>query len=394
MAARQIHWQALDAALAALLTVAAVAEVTVGGYGPVTAVFAAMVTIALNWRRTHPLIVIAIGAGAWTVPILLGLVPSEAALTPLVALLIAVYSVARHAPARQAVIGALVALAASLASDLRMAHPGVGDFGFTAILISWPWFAGYALRSHALANSALADRAELLEAERDAKALAAVAAERARLARELHDIIAHCVSVMVIQAGAAEEVIDREPARAREALRAVGDSGRAALADLRTLLGLLREGELAPALAPRPGTGDLEILAAQVRAAGLPVDLRVEGEPYALPPGIDLAAFRIVQEGLTNTLKHAAAAQVTVVIRYLPGSLEVTVTDDGQGTSGAGQDGTGHGLVGMRERALLYGGELQSGPLPGSGYQLVARLPVEHNQENGDDLAARLPAAT
>ena len=391
MAARQIHWQALDAALAALLTVAAVAEVTVGGYGPVTAVFAAMVTIALNWRRTHPLIVIAIGAGAWTVPILLGLVPSEAALTPLVALLIAVYSVARHAPARQAVIGALVALAASLASDLRMAHPGVGDFGFTAILISWPWFAGYALRSHALANSALADRAALLEAERDAKALAAVAAERGRLARELHDIIAHCVSVMVVQAGAAEEIIDRQPDRAREALRAVGTSGRAALADLRTLLGLLRDGELAPALAPQPGIGDLGTLAAQVRAAGLPVHLSVEGEPYDLPPGIGLAVFRIVQEGLTNTLKHAGAAQATVVVRYLPGSLQVSVTDDGRGISDAGQEGTGHGVPGMRERVSLYGGELQAGPLPGSGYQLLARLPAERKQGN-DDRAGSAPA--
>ena len=399
MAARQIRWQAMDAALAALLTVAAVAEVTVAGYGPVTAVFAAVVTVALNWRRTYPLIVIAIGAGAWTVPILLGLVPSEAALTPLIALLIAVYSVARHAPARQAVIGAAVALAASLASDLRMAHPGVGDFGFTAILISWPWFAGYALRSHALANSALADRAELLEAERDAKALAAVAAERGRLARELHDIIAHCVSVMVVQAGAAEQVIDRQPDRAREALRAVGQSGRAALTDLRTLLGLLRDSELPPALAPQPGIGDLDTLAAQVRAAGLPVHLNVEGEPCTLPPGIDLAVFRIVQEGLTNTLKHAGAAQVTVVVRYLPGSLQVSVTDDGTGPGdagqdSAGQDGTGHGLPGMRERVLLNGGELQAGPLPGRGYQLLARLPIEHNRENGDDPAGLRPAVT
>ena len=396
MAARQIRWQALDAALAALLTVGAVAEVTVAGYGPVPAVFAAMVTVALNWRRTYPLAVIVVGASAWTVPVLLGLVPSEAALTPLVALLIAVYSVARHAPTRRAVTGAVVALAASLAADLRMAHPGVSDFGFTAILISWPWFAGYALRSHALANSALADRAELLEAERDAKALAAVAAERGRLARELHDIIAHCVSVMVVQAGAAEEVIDRQPDRAREALRAVADSGRAALADLRTLLGLLRDSELPPALAPQPGISDLETLAAQVRAAGLPVHLRIEGEPCALPPGIDLAVFRIVQEGLTNTLKHAGAAQVTVVVRYQPGSLHVSVTDDGQGTGGdCGQDGgAGHGLAGMRERVLLYGGELQAGQLPGRGYQIVARLPVEYEPENGGDPAGQRPART
>jgi signal transduction histidine kinase len=171
--------------------------------------------------------VLVVGACAWTVPILLGLVPSEAALTPLVALLVAVYSAGRHAPTRRAVIGAAVALAAALASDLRMPHPGVSDFGFTVILISWPCFAGFALRSHAQANAVLADRARLLEAERDAKAEAAVAAERASLARDLHDIIAHFVSLMVVQAGAAEQVLDRQPARAREALRAIGESGRA-----------------------------------------------------------------------------------------------------------------------------------------------------------------------
>ena len=274
----------------------------------------------------------------------------EAALTPLVALLIAVYSVARHASTRRAVIGAAVALTASLASDLRMAHPGAGDFGFTAILISWPWFAGYALRSHALANSALAERAELLEAERDAKALAAVIAERARLARELHDIIAHCVSVMVVQAGAAEQVIDRQPARAREALRSIGESGRTALVDLRRLLALLRQGELAPALTPQPGLADLGPLASQVRAAGLPVHVCVEGEPVALPHGLDLTAFRVVQEALTNTLKHAgAAAQAAVVVCYRPDALQVTVTDDGTAGSDVSEGTAGHGLTGMRD---------------------------------------------
>ena len=392
VAARQIRWHALDAALAALLTAAAIAEVTAAGYGPVTAIFAAVVTVALNWRRSYPLTVIVIGAAAWTVPILLGLVPSEAALTPLVALLIAVYSVARHAVPRRAVAGAAIALAASLASDFRMAHPGPGDFGFTAILISWPWFAGYALRSHALANAALVDRAELLEADRDAKALAAVVAERGRLARELHDIIAHCVSVMVVQAGAAEQVIDLEPARAREALRAVGESGRSALADLRRLLGLLRDGELAPVLAPQPGVGDLETLADQVRAAGLAVQLSVEGEAQALPPGLDLAVFRVVQEGLTNVLKHAAAAQACVVVAYRRDSLMISVADDGQGASHAVDDGSGLGLAGMRERIVLYGGELDAGPLPGSGYRLMAWLPLAPAVEMDGTEAGRLSA--
>ena len=384
MAAGQVRWQVLDAALAVALTAAAVAEVAVGGYGPVTALFAAVVTVALNWRRSFPLTVLVVGACAWTVPIVAGLVPSEAVLTPLVALLVAVYSVARHAPTRRAVIGAMVALAASLASDLKMAHPGVGDFGFTVILISWPWFAGFALRSHAQANAMLADRARLLEAERDAKAEAAVAAERASLARDLHDIIAHCVSLMVVQAGAAEQVLDRQPARAREALRAIGDSGRGALADLRRLLALLRQGALDPGLAPQPGTGDLDTLAAQVRAAGLSVQLDVEGDPQVLPPGIDLAVFRVVQEALTNTLKHAQpGAKASVVVRYRPDVVQVTVTDDGKPAGQAGEGTSGHGLAGMQERLALYGGELQAGQQPGGGYQLAASLPLPGGRVTG-----------
>ena len=260
----------------------------------------------------------------------------------------------------------------------------MGDFGFTVILISWPWFAGFALRGHAQANAMLADRARLLEAERDAKAEAAVAAERASLARDLHDIIAHCVSLMVVQAGAAEQVLDRQPARAREALRAIGDSGRGALADLRRLLALLRQGELDPGLAPQPGTGDLDTLAAQVRAAGLPVQLDVEGDPQILPPGIDLAVFRVVQEALTNTLKHAQpGAKASVVVRYRPDVVQVTVTDDGKPAGQAGEGTSGHGLAGMRERLALYGGDLQAGQQPGGGYQLAASLPLHEGRVTG-----------
>jgi signal transduction histidine kinase len=377
MSAVRVQWRVLDAALAVALTAAAVAEIALGGYGPVTALCAAVVTLSLNWRRSFPLTVLVVAACAWTVPILLGLVPSEAATTPLVALLVAVYSVGRHASTPRAVLGAAVALATSLASDLRMAHPGVSDFGFTLILISWPWFAGFALRSHAQTNAALADRARLLEAERDAKAQAAVAAERASLARDLHDIIAHCVSVMVVQAGAAEQVFDQQPARARAALRAIGDSGRGALADLRRLLVLLRQGELEPGLAPQPGTGDLGTLAAQVRAAGLPVQLDIEGDSQALDPGLDLAVFRVVQEALTNTLKHAQpGAKASVVVRYQPDALQVSVTDDGTPAAGAVDLPGGHGLAGMRERLALYGGDLQAGPRAGGGYQLTARFPL------------------
>jgi signal transduction histidine kinase len=363
-----------DAGLAGALTVAAVVELTLGGYSALTAVFAAIVTVSLNWRRTWPLTVMVVAASAWTVPIMVGLVPSEAALTPLIALLVAVYSVARHASTRPAVIGAIVALVSAVASDLRMDHPGLGDFGFTAILISWPWFAGYALRGRELTNAALATRAELLEAERDAKARVAVTEERARIARELHDIIAHSVSVMVVQAGAAEEVLPRQPERARAALAAISATGRGALVDLRRLLGLLRDGDLPPTLQPRPGLADLDTLAGQVRSAGLPVTLRISGDTTGLPAGIDLTAFRVVQEALTNTLKHAGPATADVAVHSGPDGLVVTVTDTGAG--GRAGEG-GHGLIGMRERVSLYGGELTAGSAPDGGFQVRARLPVE-----------------
>jgi signal transduction histidine kinase len=379
MAARRASWRALDAALSTGLTVAAIAELAIGGYSWITALCAAAVTVALNWRRSYPLMVITVGSCAWTVPILLGLIPSEAALTPLVALLIGVYSVARHAGTRAAVIGGAVALAAALASDLRLPDPAAGDFGFTAILISWPWFAGYALRGHQLAQAALSQRAELMAAEHDARAREAVAEERARIARELHDVIAHSVSVMVVQAGAAEEVAAQQPDRAIAAMAAIRDTGREALIDLRRMLGLLRRGEMAPTLAPMPGIADLEALANQLHTAGLPVQVRVTGAEFPLPAGLDLTAFRLIQEALTNTLKHAGAGHADVDIRFQPDALSITVTDDGRGgTSPAASNG--HGLTGMRERVTLYGGDLEAGPGPDGGYRVTARLPLGYSQ--------------
>jgi signal transduction histidine kinase len=373
-ATRVRGWRVFDAALAGVLTLAAVGELTLSGYPPLVAGCAAVVTVALNWRRAYPLAVMAVTSGVWTVPIVLGLIPGEAALTPLVALLVAVYSVARHAPTRSALLGGAIALAASLASDLHLARPSAGDFGFTVILISWPWFAGFALRGREIATTALAQRAALLEAERDAQARAAVVEERARIARELHDIIAHSVSVMVVQAGAAEQVVARTPERAVTALQAIAETGRDALVDLRRLLGLLRQGEMPAALAPRPGVADLDTLIGQVRDAGLPVSMAVEGTGGPLPPGVDLTVYRVVQEALTNTLKHAGPAHARVALRYRPDAVQVTVTDTGCG--GDGGDGSGHGITGMRERLALYGGDLTAGPGEPCGYRVDARIPL------------------
>jgi signal transduction histidine kinase len=221
----------------------------------------------------------------------------------------------------------------------------------------------------------LEQHAATLEEDRGALAREAVAAERARIAREMHDAVAHSVSVMVLQAGAAEQVLTTSPERARASLAAIQDTGREAIVELRRMLGLLRDPqELAP-LGPQPGVDQLEELLAHVRAAGLPVELTVEGRPRRLPPGIDRSAYRIVQEGLTNALKHAGPAHADVLLRYGERAVELEVLDDGRGPCpGAGG---GFGLLGMHERAALYGGQLDGGARPGGGYALRARLPLQ-----------------
>jgi signal transduction histidine kinase len=224
-----------------------------------------------------------------------------------------------------------------------------------------------------------------LEAEQQAQARAAVAAERARIARELHDVIAHSVSVMVIQAGAAEQLLEQTPERARGPLEAVQDTGRQTIVELRRLLGILREDGQELSLAPQPGLAGLDLLVEEMRQAGLPVQLRAEGQPGRLPPGADLAAYRIIQEALTNTLRHAGPAQAEVIVRYQDHAVELEILDNGQGPPlRDGADGrSGHGLVGMRERVALYGGTLDAGPratttgTAETGYAVRARLPTD-----------------
>jgi signal transduction histidine kinase len=221
----------------------------------------------------------------------------------------------------------------------------------------------------------LEERTAALEAERYERARAAVAEERARIAREMHDSVAHTVSVMVLQAGAAEQALAIAPERTRESLTTIQDAGREAIVELHRMLGVLRGpvGELA--LDPQPGVASLDALIDQVRRAGLPVELSVDGEPRRLPAGVDRSVYRIVQEGLTNTLKHAGAAHASVHLSYDGRAVELEVLDDGTGPSRG--NGGGFGLVGMRERAELYGGVLESGARPGGGYALRARLPFE-----------------
>jgi signal transduction histidine kinase len=212
-----------------------------------------------------------------------------------------------------------------------------------------------------------------LEEQRELQAQAAVAVERGRIARELHDVIAHNVSMMVVQAGAAARVLVGEQPDVRAALEAVEGTGRETVDEMRRLIGVVRSDD-GLALAPQPTLADLERLVANVREAGLAVALRIEGSPVPLPPGIDLSAYRIVQEALTNALKHAGEARASVVVRYGKSAVEVEVSDDGDG-SGAG-GGSGQGLIGMRERVALWGGELEAGRRDGGGFAIRARLPV------------------
>jgi signal transduction histidine kinase len=236
------------------------------------------------------------------------------------------------------------------------------------------WLAGFALRQRAAQAEEAEDRAARAERERAAATRIAVAEERGRIARELHDVVAHAVSVMVLQVGAVRHRLPPSLTEDKDALTDVEKAGRAALAEMRTLLGAMHDGEDA-ALAPQPALDGLDALAEQVSRAGLPVRLQVEGDAVPLPRAVELSAYRIVQEGLTNSLKHANASRADVTVRYGTEDLELEVRDNGSGASSS--DGLGHGLVGVRERVKIYGGEMSAGPGQEGGFVLTARLPLE-----------------
>jgi signal transduction histidine kinase len=305
-------------------------------------------------------------SSAFAAEVVLG-VPSDQPVVPLLMLVIVLYSVAAHEALRRAVVGLATAiLAGSIVSAVHHGSLGVklGNLGFGLTFIGASWAVGRVVRSRT-------QRGDRLEAER----LVAVADERARIARELHDMVAHSVSVMVVQAGAAEEVLSRQPERARDAMRAVQETGRQALVEMSRLVGLLRDDHDELGLAPQPGIGEIDALIAQVREAGLPVEVRVEGLPGDVPLGIDLSVYRVVQEALTNALKHAGDARAEVLLRYGGDALEVEIVDDGRGSRG-GHVG-GHGLAGMRERIAVFGGEFAAGPRPEGGFSVRARLPLQ-----------------
>ena len=373
--------RAVDVALAAGTAVLGIAEIwmplpSVAGDGSKELSTAVVLVLAalLVFRRAAPL---------WVAIALLAIWPVVFTITPVLVLFwgqflpmtIAVFSVARFGRDREPVYGALAGAAALLFFDLRvdvLQEPSEIVFHWLVFTVAWSF--GWGLRSSEQRARASTQRAVDAEVRTAQETMAAVAAERTRIARELHDIIAHSVTVMVVQAGAAEQLVDDDPAVARKALQTIRSTGTAALAEMRRVVEVLRDGETGM-LAPQPGVDALPSLVEEARETGLATTLHVEGEPRPLSPGLDLTAYRIVQESLTNARRHAEATGATVLLRYGDAEIDVEVRDDGVGASGNGSGG--HGLAGMRERVSLYGGELVTESAEGGGFRVRARLPVE-----------------
>ncbi|HEY0716619.1 MAG TPA: histidine kinase [Streptosporangiaceae bacterium] len=346
---------------------------------PVFGLLAALMAIPVVFRRRHPALMFVVAAGAGALQILVASRPIFADL----ALLVLLYTVAAYRPRRTSLPALAVCFAGALAAITRWAPPRVFHYPsliteviiYFTVPVALAWVLGDSMQYRRGYLQALEERAVRLERERDAQAQVAAAAERARIAREMHDVIAHHVSVMVVQADGAAFALDAEPDQARAALGAISRTGRQALTEMRRLLGVLRTGDQPAALTPQPGMSQLGELLGQARVAGLPVTCTVQGVPRELSGSADLAAYRVVQESLTNTRKHGGpGASADVALRYEPDGLVLIITDDGRGAAATGAPG-GHGLAGMRERVEIYGGTVRAGPRAGGGYQVAVTVP-------------------
>ncbi|GAA4431930.1 histidine kinase [Georgenia halophila] len=379
-----VRWwpRLVDALVAAVVLLSGLAEIWVpfssrtgDGHLVASTLQVAALAAAVWFRRKRPLTAVAVGSVA--------MVAFHAAdvvhllfygqLLPLVLLS---FAVARYGEGKRAYLGGGLIAAVMIYADLTI--PGLGGAG--ELIFHWSLLVvAYSLGTWQRVTAARAEAAQrrAIEAEVEAaeRALAAVLEERTRIARELHDVVAHAMSVMVVQAGAAELVADR-PEEVRRALGAIRSTGTEAMGEMRRVVTMLRDPDDAALRGPQPGVAALESLIADARAAGLPVRLEVRGDVRDLPAGLDLAAYRIVQEALTNARRHATSVtDVAVVLDFAGAELRIDVRDDGHGDPSTG--GSGHGLIGMHERVSLYGGRLRTGALPGRGYAVEAELPLE-----------------
>ena len=361
------HPRALDVALAALVTLALVGEVASSDIeGPLVALLAASVAIGvpLAWRRDAPLPVAAVVGAAIVVQ--RALASEQEPQTPLLALLLAAYSAGAHATGRVAAAG----LACCIASVAVME---AGDLLVLGPVLAGAWLAGRLVQARERDAHRLRELSDALERERVEEARIAAADERARIARELHDVIAHAMSTIVLEAGAERVHLAPGQERTGQTLRSIERTGRQALTEMRRLVGVLRSEDQGASWAPPPSLARVEELVEHVRRAGLPVELSVVGERVDLPPGLDVNAYRIVQEALTNVLKHAGDARASVVLTYNGRSLVIEVADDGRGGT---PNGGGHGLAGLRERVAMFGGEIDASSRPEGGFLVRARLPI------------------
>jgi signal transduction histidine kinase len=338
-------------------------------------------TLPLAVRSAAPLAAISVSVAAISLHIALGYqgVPAGT-----FAALLILYSAASQADTRGAVLAAVITLAGiTVYFTTDRSDPSLAGAVTTYATYAASWGLGRYARSRREYTEVVEERANLLEKEREVRAREAVADERARIARELHDMVGHSLNLIVIQSGGAQRMLTTKPELARDSLLSIESTGRQALTEMERMLGILRTSETEePTLSPQPGLRQVDVLAAQVTEAGLPVEVSVEGAPAELPASIDLSAYRIIQEALTNAIKHAGPARAHVTIRYGRDKLELEVTDDGRAAPAvhANDDKGGRGLIGMKERVALFGGELTVGPRPEGGYRVHARLPLEESE--------------
>ena len=329
-------------------------------------------TAAVRWRRRAPRVALAMGL---TGCLVLASLDTGVGLVATIATMLLEFSVGRELDLRRSWIGLPVAVGTAAFQILAQGHPAE-DIVFTSLLLGGPWMFGFALRNRAERLELATSRAELAERHRDELARAAVEAERARIARELHDVVSHAISLVAIQAQAIRARLGPPHEAEAEDLRAVEVTARQAMVELRRLFGVLRAGSDPVPLAPQPGLAQLPELVSRTSGAGLSIDLEIQGEPGTISSGLELAGYRIVQEALTNVVRHAGASRANVSVRCSRERLELCVEDDGRGAQSS-PNGHGRGLIGMRERVDLYGGTLETGPGRLGGFRVEARLPCD-----------------
>ncbi|MEP6753521.1 MAG: sensor histidine kinase [Candidatus Dormiibacterota bacterium] len=375
----------IDVTVAAVFTAITQYEIWVGpspilnepvvGSHPLLSLAALGFTLPLAFTRALPIPALVIVMAQWGLPH-----PPDVSLNLLalfLAVVLVVYLAATSTSGRTAIVAAVIIGLGQVGADLPELKRGDLSAHFGEwVFFSLAWVLGKTVRLNKMRGDRLALRAIELERRRDSDVQEALVDERARIARELHDVVAHSVSLMVLQAGAARQALDWQPGRARQPLLAIEATGREAMGELRRMLSVLRDSGEVDELAPQPSLRHLDVLLGQMQAAGMPVRLAVEGSVDDLPKGVDLSAYRIIQEALTNSLKHSSHSAVDVHVRRIDDAIEVEVQDAGPALNG-NEPGVGHGLIGMRERAALYGGKLEAGQRSDGGFEVKATLPLD-----------------